>query len=141
MKKLNELYNTAINDNIFVKKMKMDKEWKGHCIYDLNQNCAIFLNNSLNTVEEKCTLAHELGHYKTGILQNNILSSEYRDTLLRSINDFRANKWAVKELIPFPIFKSFVDKNMSKFDVAKELEVTEDLINYACYIYEPYLKN
>lgn len=144
MKTLNDLYNYATKENIKIKKyhFNKDKHWKGHCIYDNSNNCMIFLNENINNnVQEKCTLAHEIGHFKKGILQNNILSSEYRDRILRSINEFRAKKWAVGKLIPFEDFKRFLGTNYSKFEVANELEVTEELLDMAYYIYEPLLYN
>lgn len=144
MKTLNDLYNYAAKKNIKIKKYHFngDKHWKGHCIYNNSNNCMIFLNDNIkDNVQEKCTLAHEIGHFKKGILQNNILSSEYRDRLLRSINDYRANKWAIDKLIPFEDFKRYLDSNYSKYEVANELEVTEDLLDIAYFIYEPYLKN
>lgn len=142
MKTLEDLYNYANEENIKIKDYNFggDNNWKGHCIYDNLNNCMIFLNDSISDcVCKKCTLAHELGHFKKKIIQNNILSSKYRDTLIRSINDFRANKWAVYELIPLDTFKSFLDTNKSKSDIAEELEVTEELVELACHIYEPIL--
>lgn len=141
MKSLNDLYNYAKKENIKITDYNFggDTNWKGHCIYDNLNNCMIFLNDDVDNVCKKCTLAHEIGHFKKGIIQNNFLSSEYRDTLIRSINDFRANKWAVYNLIPFNTFKSFIGTNKSKSDIANELEVTEELVELACYIYEPVL--
>lgn len=142
MKTLNDLYNYAKNENIKIKDYNFGGDtnnWKGHCIYDNLNNCMIFLNDNINDIQRKCTLAHEIGHFKKSIIQNNILSSEYRDTLIRSINDFRANKWAVYELIPLNVFKSFLGTNKSKLDIANELEVTEELVELACHIYEPIL--
>lgn len=142
MKTLEDLYTYAEKENIKIKDYNFggDKNWKGHCIYDNLNNCMVLLNDTItNNTEMKCTLAHEIGHFKKGIIQNNILSSDYRDTLIRSVNDFRANKWAVNELIPFNIFKSFIGTNKSKSDIANELEVTEELFEIACNIYEPIL--
>ena len=142
MKTLEDLYTYAEKENIKIKDYNFegDKNWKGHCIYDNLNNCMILLNDTItNNTEMKCTLAHEIGHFKKGIIQNNILSSDYRDTLIRSVNDFRANKWAVNELIPFETFKRFLGSNYSNFEVANEIGVTEEMINMACFIYEPML--
>ena len=35
--------------------------------------------------------------------------------------------------------ESFLDTNKSKSDIAEELEVTEELVELACHIYEPIL--
>ena len=140
MKTLKDLYTYANKENIKIRNYKFGGDfWKGNCIYDNYNNCMIFLNDSINNIDLKCTLAHEIGHFKKGIIQNNILSSKYRDMLIRSINDFRATKWAVLQLIPFKTFKSYLGTNKSKFDIANELEVTEDLVEFAYQLYEPLL--
>ncbi len=142
MKNLKELCNYAKKEKIIVQDFDFggDTNWKGHCTYDDKNNCMILLNDTIaNETQRKCILAHEIGHFKKSIIQNNILSNKYRDILARSINDFRANKWAINELIPFNTFKSFIGTNKSKFDIANELDVTEELIEFAYYIYEPML--
>lgn len=141
-KDIDYLYKYATKENIKIKDYCFggDTNWKGHCIYNNANECMIFLNNNIkDTIHKKCTLAHEIGHFKKGIIQNNLLSSKYRDTLIRSINDFRANKWAVHELIPLETFKRFLGTNKSKSDIASELEVTEELVELACHVYEPIL--
>lgn len=140
---LKELYNEAEKEDIKIIKYDLGQDliWKGECLCDDCKNCMIFLNEHiLEESLEKCTLAHELGHYHTFVLQNNVLSSEYRDTLIRSINDFRANKWAIGKLIPFHVFKKFLNTNMTKFEVAECLNVTVEVVELACHIYEPLLK-
>lgn len=143
MKTLKDLYIYANKENIKIRNynFESDTSWKGQCIYDNYNNCMIFLNDKIKKSELKCTLAHEIGHFKKGIIQNNILSSRYRDMLIRSINDFRATKWAVLQLIPFKTFKSYLGTNKSKFDIANELEVTEDLVEFAYRLYEPLIYN
>lgn len=135
---INDIYKYAENENIKVKSYNFNCDyWKGQCIYD-KFDCIIYLNSNISDRKlEKCTLAHEIGHYKQGIIQNKLLSTSYRDTLIRSVNDFRANKWAISKLIPFDTFKRFLDRNMTKFEVSEELEVTEEFVELACYIYEP----
>lgn len=138
MKTIEELYEYAKQEKIKITDFNFcgDPNWKGHCIYNNANDCMIFLNNKISKTCKKCTLAHEIGHFKTGIMQNNLLSTYYKDVLIRSINDFRANKWAIKQLIPIDIFISYIGSNKSKFDIAQELEVTEELIELACHVYE-----
>ncbi len=145
MKTLKDLYDYARDKNIVIRDYNFggDTNWKGHCIFNNQSNCLIFLNNSMDidNIQRKCILAHEIGHFTTNIIQNDMLSCSKSDTLIRSINDFRANKWAVNELIPLETFKYFLNTNMSKYDVAKKLEVTNELLELACYVYEPFLNN
>lgn len=139
---LNELYENAEKENIKVEKFDLgdDLNWKGQCLLDESNNCLICLNKNIkNEIIEKCTLAHELGHFYKRIFNYTIFSNNYNDTLISSINEFRAKKWAVNKLIPLSVFKSFLGTNLSKFDIAEKLNVTEELLDDACKVYEPYL--
>lgn len=138
-KDINYFYNYAKEKNIKIKEFtNKEKNLNGKCIYN-TEKCNIYINNAINNeIEEKCILAEELGHYEVGILKN-ILKTDNYNMLVRSINEFRAKKWAVKELIPFDKFKQFLNTNYSKFDIANELEVTEELVDLACFVYEPML--
>lgn len=137
---LNNLYTLTEKENIKVKKEKFKEfEANGLCLYN-TRKCNIYLNKNIETeTEEKCVLAEEIGHYKTGIDFNLLSTDEKYNEITRSINEFRAKKWAVNELIPFSTFKSFLGTNKSKLDIANELEVTEELVELACNIYEPIL--
>lgn len=138
-KDINYFYNYAKEKNIKIKEFtNKEKILNGKCIYNI-EKCNIYLNNAVDSeIERKCILAEELGHYEVGILKNFLKTDNY-NMLVRSINEFRAKKWVVNELIPFDKFKQFLDTNCSKFDVANELEVTEDLVELACFVYEPML--
>ena len=138
MKKIEELYNYADNQNIKIKNFTdNEKKINGICLYD-NKICNIYINTAIESeVEEKCVLAEEIGHYETGIIKTKLNYTDHQNCLIRSINEFKAKKWAVSKLIPFNDFKRFLGTNCSKFEIAEELDVTEDLINMACFIYEP----
>lgn len=140
MKKIQELYNYADSKNIKIKNFTdKEKQLNGVCLYD-TKKCNIYLNTAIETeVEEKCVLAEEIGHYETGIIKTNLNDNDEQSYLLRSINEFRAKKWAVNKLIPFDKFKRFLGTNYSKFEVANELGVTEEILDTACFVYEPLL--
>lgn len=140
MKKIQELYNYADSKNIKIKNFTdKEKQLNGACLYDTNK-CNIYLNTAIETeVEEKCVLAEEIGHFETGIIKTNLNDIDQQSYLLRSINEFRAKKWAVDKLIPFKEFKRFLGSNYSKFEVANELGVTEEILDIACFVYEPLL--
>lgn len=140
MKKIQELYNYADSKNIQIKTFTdKEKQLNGACLYD-TKKCNIYLNTAIETeVEEKCVLAEEIGHYETGIRKTKLNDNDEQSYLLRSINEFRAKKWAVGKLIPFERFKRFLGSNYSKFEVANELGVTEEILDVACFVYEPLL--
>ena len=140
MKTLEDLYKYTKDKNIRLKNF-IDKENKinGMCLYNKNK-CNIYMNTNINNeIEEKCVLAEEIGHYEKGIIQTKLNDTGDESTLIRSINEFRAKKWAIHEIIPFETFKSYLGTNKSKFEVANELEVTEEFIDMAYFIYEPLL--
>lgn len=140
MKKIEELYNYATSKNIKIKNFTdKERQLNGACLYN-NEKCNIYLNTAIETeVEEKCVLAEEIGHYETGIIKTNLNDNDEQSYLLRSINEFRAKKWVVDKLIPFKEFKRFLGSNYSKFEVANELGVTEEILDVACFVYEPLL--
>lgn len=66
MKVLKKLYEYAQEENIQIKNIDLGEDliWKGECMYD-NNKCMVFLNSHIGDIAtEKCTLAHEIGHYK-----------------------------------------------------------------------------
>ncbi len=144
MNTLNDLYKYAKEKNIKIKEKDFEKEFgdikiKGLCLTNIDK-CNIYLDKQFdNSIEEKCVLAEEIGHYETGINSSLLSKTNSQNVLIRSINEFRAKKWVVNKLIPLELFKSFLNTNLSKFEVAEQLEVTEEIIDIACYVYEPYL--
>lgn len=140
MKNLNNLYDLAQKENISIKEKDFqDFQANGLCLYN-TKKCNIYLNKNIETKTEiKCVLAEEIGHFKTGIDFNLLSTTKEDDLITRSINEFRAKKWAVNELIPFKQFKRFLDTNYTRFEVANELGVTEEMLDMAYFIYEPML--
>lgn len=139
MKNLNDFYNYAHNKKIKVTKEDFeDCGIKGLCFCD-SKKCEIYLHKGINSIEEKCVLAEEIGHYEKGIIKTTLEEETEENYLLRSINEFRAKKWAVNKLIPFDTFKDFLNTNLSKYEIAEQLEITEEILELACFIYEPLL--
>lgn len=96
----------------------------------------IYLNkNIINSNKERMVLAEELGHYFTGVYPTPPFSTEYYNKLLRSKNEFKAKKWLISNLIPFDKLNRFLKANLSKFDIADELDVDASLVEDAFYIY------
>ena len=125
-----DLYALAEKENInfFYKK---SKDTDG-----LYLNGCIMLNISiLNTKKEKEVLAEELGHHFTGVSPTPPFSTDYYNKLVRSKNEFRAKKWLVNQIIPFDTLKQFLRQNMSKYDIANELDISVSLVEDAFNIY------
>lgn len=86
----------------------------------------------LSHVEKRCVLLHEIYHclIKKGFYHLN--SSPYK----RKAIEGRVKNKMVKDLIPFDTLVDLIKKNYAKYEIAEELEVTEELIYDAYTIYE-----
>lgn len=130
---LNDLENLAERENIKVTNFKMKK--KKSRIVNYGSPC-IFMDYSRidSQTEEKCILAEELGHYYYDAYYN--IDS---DQILIDKQEFRANKWAFKQLISPSKIKNLLSKGINtKYEIAEELGVTEDLL---CLAYQYYTEN
>lgn len=76
-----------------------------------------------------CT-AHEVGHCATGAFYT-------ENTLeLRSRMEYRANKWAIKKLIPRDELEEAVKSGYTEvWQLAELFCVTEDMMRFAMWIY------
>lgn len=104
-------------------------------------NCILLNISILNTKKEKEVLAEELGHHFVGVSPTPPFSDEYYIKLIRSKNEFKAKKWLINQVIPFDTLKCFLRQNMSKYDIAEEMDVSASLIEDAFTIYEDKLKD
>lgn len=86
------------------------------------------------SIEEKCILAEELGHYYCDALYSPL----YYDKNLVSKNEYKAAKWAFKALINKEQLIALSKQNLTKYEVSEELGVTEELLEKA---YDYYMYN
>lgn len=84
------------------------------------------------TAEHKSILAHELGHVETGSFYN-----IYSPFDLRARQEWRADKAAIKMLVPFKRLLSAIRSGCWEvWQLAEHFDVTEELINKALTLYE-----
>ena len=124
---LTELYNIASDNNIEV------DNFDTQTLESFSMPGVVVLNkNKIKTTrDEKIHLAHELGHCQTG--------SFYRiDTLeTRERMEHRADRWAIKKLIPFSDFVSALKSGITeRWELAEYFNVSEDYINKAYLLYK-----
>lgn len=82
--------------------------------------------------QERVHMAHELGHCITGSFYN-----VYTPYDVRAKHEYRADKWAVHELIPFEIFQRAIKAgNTEIWQLAEYFDVTEDFIRRTEYVYQ-----
>lgn len=101
-----DLYNIAEKENIKIYDWQIEDV---NGIYLNYQNInAIALNyDRLGTyIDEKCTLAEELGHY----YMDATYPASTTDKILIQKQEYRAKKWSYNVLIPFENLKSAILK-------------------------------
>lgn len=85
---------------------------------------------SCSDVSGRVHLAHEIGHSMTGAFYN-----PYAACDIRKKHENRADKWAIKQLIPREAFQFALDRGISElWELAEYFNVTEDFMKKAaCY--------
>lgn len=97
-------------------------------------NCYIGIDSNMTERNEIVHKAHELGHCLTGSFYN-----RYSKLDIISKHEYRANKWAIKKLIPKDeLIEAFEKGIIELWQVAEHFEVTEDFAKQACKFYGYY---
>ena len=129
--KLNALYDIADNDGVIVECYDFTHSPSvsvlndGVCYIGINP---LMLNTS---ADEKVKLAHELGHCETGAFYN-----MYSPLDIRAKHEHRADKWAIKKLIPEDELKQACKSCHNRFELAEYFGVTEDFMQKALDYYK-----
>ena len=128
-----DLYNIAEKENIKIYDWQIEDV---NGIYLNYQNInAIALNyGRLGTyIDEKCTLAEELGHY----YMDATYPASSTDKILIQKQEYRARKWSYNVLIPFEKLKSAILNGINTiYALADYFEVTEDYMSNAIKFYK-----
>ncbi len=94
---LNSLYNIADNENIQIYNWHI-KDINGMYMNYENINAIALNYDRLGTyIDEKCTLAEELGHY----YMDATYPASCTDKILIEKQEYRAKKWSYYILIPY----------------------------------------
>ena len=122
-----QLYKIALDNDILVDNFNT-KEIESFSM----PNIVVLNEEKLHTNKNiKVHLAHELGHCQTGSFYN-INTLETRERM-----EHRANKWAIKNLIPFSALINALKSGITeRWELAEHFDVTEDFINKAINLYE-----
>lgn len=99
-----------------------------------NGSCAIAMNpwRMPTVADETVKLAHELGHCETGAFYNRYAARDVRQKY-----ENRANKWAIKKLIPEDELIEAISKGYREpWELAEYFGVTEDFIRGALEYYK-----
>lgn len=125
------LYDLAKQQNIEVIHYPM-KETGSMSIMLENGSCYIGLDNAIQDggIQERVHLIHELGHCVTGSFYNIYATIDHRQR-----HENRADKWAIRQLIPTEALDEAVANGCTElWELAEHFGVTEDFIRKTvCY--------
>ncbi len=127
-----ELYQLADAEHIPVYSFDLPQT---HSLSLMNNDgsCAVAIDPfGLNSSkDEKIRLAHELGHCVTGSFYN-----RYSDFDIKAKSEWKADKWAIKKLIPKDELQAAFEQGYTEpWDLAEYFNVTEEFIIKAVNYY------
>lgn len=130
---LTTLYDIAALDNIPVFSFDMNKCESISLLHEGNCYIAIDPFKIESTADEKVKLAHELGHCETGAFYN-----VYAVCDIRAKHERRADKWAIKKLVPEDELKEACKYYVNRWELAQHFGVTEDFMQKALDYYRSF---
>ena len=127
----NDLYDFAEKNNIIIDEFPLKKALS-LAIMDEDSDCFIAINSKrIETASEKNErLMHEIGHCMTGSFY-----SRHTPLITRKKCEYRANKWAYENYIPFDKLKKAMQECCDSFEeLADYFGVTAEFV-YKAYTY------
>lgn len=129
---LNGLYDLAEEEGITIANFSLSRR-EALSTMDSDGDCYIAIDphKVASMADEKTKLAHEIGHCVTGAFYN--VFSPYDS---RQRHENRADKWAIKKLIPEDKLERAVSKGYTEvWELAELFCVTEDFMRKAVSLY------
>ena len=125
------LYDLAKQENIEVIQFPMSLNGS-MSVMDDNGACYIGMDDAVRDggIQERVHLIHELGHCVTGSFYNRYAAIDSRQR-----HENRADKWAVKKLIPVEALDDAIAEGCTEvWELAERFGVTEEFVRKAvCY--------
>lgn len=129
---LNELYNLAENENITIFDWHVQDIEGIYLNYDKINAIGLNYDEFGTYIDEKCTLAHELGHYFT----QSTYPISCQNQILIDKSEYKANKFAINILIPYEDLILAIKKGITTiYNLAEYFEVKTDLMLFAINYY------
>jgi len=130
---LNRLYTIADNENIDIYDWHIENCNGIYLNYDKINAIALNYDKLGTYIDEKCTLAEELGHYYMDATYN----YHSIDNVLKSKQEYRAKKWSYTVLVPFEKLKSAIKNGLYEvYQLADYFEVTCEYMQNAVQFYQ-----
>lgn len=128
---LGALYDLAEQENIGVIRFPMAINGS-MSVMDDNGACYIGMDDAVRDggIQERVHLIHELGHCVTGSFYNRYAAIDSRQR-----HENRADKWAVKKLLPVEALDDAIAEGCTEvWELAERFGVTEEFVRKAvCY--------
>lgn len=127
---LNKLYDIASKENIDIINWKMN--CKARIIHDEDYTIYIDYSKFNTTTDEKCTLAEELGHY---YFEGYYTLASSQTDIHRA--EYKALKWRSMALVKYSDIQRCFNKGLHYIsDIAEELQVSNDMVEFALNYYK-----
>lgn len=128
---INNLYDIVDTENITLDCFKMDDAESFSLVH--NQKSIIVIDPLVlkSSNDEKVKLAHEIGHCKTGSFYN-----MYAKLDIRAKHERRADKWAIKKLVPKNELKEAFKRCTNRWELSEHFGVTEEFMQKALDYYK-----
>ena len=130
---INELYSFAENESVTVTAFPLN-EREALSVMDSDGSCYVAIDPEkvVSASDEKTKLGHEIGHCMTGAFYN-----VYSSFDVKQRHENRADKWAIKKLIPKDELEKAVKNGYSEiWELAELFQVTEDFMRKAVSWYK-----
>ena len=123
------LFEIAEKNNIEIIQTELPRTES--CSLFADKTYYIGLDSSLFGINEKIHLAHEVGHCVTGSMYN-----IYAPLDNRAKHELRADRWAIKKLVPFNDLRTAIKKGIREcWELAEFFNVTDEFMNNALKFY------
>ena len=129
----NDLYGVAEQECVEITPYRLQKR-DALSLIDEDGRCYIAIDPTKITsgADEKTKIAHELGHCVTGSFYNVYSSCDFRQR-----HEVRADKWAIKRLLPEDeLHDAVANGHTELWELADVFDVTIDLVRKAVSWYK-----
>lgn len=117
-----KLYNTAERDGVKIDLFKLPLNRS--VSVNSGNRCYIALDPKLTSAQERVCLAHELGHCETMSFYN-----IYSPLDVRGKHERRADRWAIKKLVPLSAYKKALRSGYTELNsLAEKFDVTPEFM-------------
>ena len=127
---MTDLFRVAGETHVSVEYMRLPRN-RSMSVNTAEGDYILMDYSLIAATQERVHLAHELGHCLTGSFYN-----PYALLDIRRKHEYRANKWAVRHLVPEAALIDAISHGIdTRWELAEMFEVTEDFIVMAVEMY------